>query len=116
MKFAAFHIVKSAFKRYAEDRCGTFAITISYFTVLCAIPLVALFAYISTRVLGDPEIAFRSLNIFSDEFFLTMEPDFFQSIKRLTNEISNLGWYGLVGSLVAGSLLFSNLIYAINFI
>jgi len=116
MKFPVFEILKTTFKRFNEDRCGNFAITISYFALLCAIPLVALFAFITTRILGSSELAFRSLNIFSDEFFIQLDPLFFKRVQYLSRNISNLGWFGLAGSFVAGSFLFSNLIYAINFI
>lgn len=112
----AINIIKITIKRFNEDRCGNFAITISYFALLCSVPLVALFAYISTKILGTSELAFRSLNIFSDEFFAKLDPYFFQRIQVVSRNLSNLGWFGLIGSFVAASFLFSNLIYAINFI
>jgi len=116
MPSSVFNIIKTTFKRFGEDRCGNFSIIISYFTLLCAIPLVALFAFISTKVLGSDEIAFRSLNILSDEFFAQFDPLFFERVQSVSKDISNLGWFGLAGSFVAASLLFSNLIYSINFI
>ncbi len=111
-----FAIARKTFQRFAADRCPNLAITISYFTVLCTIPLVALLTFVSTRVLGNAEIAVRSLNIFSDEFFAQLDPAFFERIQYLSKDISNLGWFGLAGSFIAGSFLFSNLIYSINFI
>ena len=116
MKFPIFEITGTTFKRFNEDRCGNFAIIISYFSVLCFIPLVALFTYITTKILGSSELAFRSLNIFSEEFFAKFDPIFFERIQNISKEITNLGWFGLVGSFIAGSFLFSNLIYSINFI
>lgn len=116
MKFPLFEIVKTTFKRFNEDRCGNFAITISYFALLSALPIVALFAFITTKILGSSELAFRSLNIFSDEFFVHLDPLFFNRVQYLSRNISNLGWFGLVGSFIAASFLFSNLIYSINFI
>lgn len=116
MKFPAFTILSTTIKRFSEDRCGNFAIIISYFAVLCAIPLVALFAFITARIFGGSEIAFRSLNIFSEEFFAQLDPYFFTRIQNLSRNITNLGWFGLAGSFVAASFLFSNLIYSINFI
>lgn len=113
---SAFEVLKITFKRFSEDRCGNFAITISYFTLLCSIPLVILFAFLTTKVLGSSELAFRSLNIFSEEFFATLNPLFFEKIKDLSQNISNLGWFGLVGSFIGASFLFSNLIFSINFI
>jgi len=116
MHDSVFSIVKTTFKRFGEDRCGNFSIIISYFTLLCAIPLVALFAFITTKVLGSAELAFRSLNILSDEFFAQMDPLFFERVQALSKNIGNLGWFGLAGSFIAASFLFSNLIYSINFI
>jgi len=116
MKLPAFEIVKTTIKKFTEDRCGNFAITISYFAVLCSIPLVALFAFATTKILGNPEIASQSLNIFSEEFFAQLDPYFIKQVRYLSQNITNLGWFGLAGSFIAGSFLFSNLIYSINFI
>ena len=116
MRSPVFGILLETTKRFGRDRCGNFAITISYFAVLCSVPLVALFAFITTRILGDPEAAFRSLNIFSEEFFAQLDPYFFNRVQELSRDVTNLGWFGLVGSLIAGSFLFSNLIYSLNFI
>lgn len=115
-KFIVFDILKSTIKKFREDRCGNFAIIISYFALLCSVPLVALFTFLSTKILGDSEIAFRSLNIFSEEFFAQMDPYFFDRIQSLSRQITNLGWFGLVGSFIAASFLFSKIIDAVNFI
>ena len=116
MKFPVFEIIKTTIKKFTEDRCGNFAITISYFAVLCSIPLVALFAFVTTKILGNPEIATQSLNIFSEEFFAQLDPYFIKRVQYLSQNITKLGWFGLAGSFIAGSFLFSNLIYSINFI
>jgi membrane protein len=114
MKHPAFDILRSTFKRFGEDRCGNSAITVSYFALLCAIPLVGLFAFLTTKLLGDSEIAFRSLNILTDEFFAQMDPLFFKRVQSVSRDIANLGWFALGGSFIAASFMFSNLIYAIN--
>ncbi|MEW5902599.1 MAG: YihY/virulence factor BrkB family protein, partial [Acidobacteriota bacterium] len=116
MKPAVFPILRDTFKRFNEDRCWNSAIIISYFAFLSAVPVVALFVYLTTKIIGTSEFALRSLNLFSDEFFAKLDPDFFQKIKDVSENISNLGWFGLVGSLVSASFLFSNLIYSINVI
>jgi membrane protein len=116
MKYPVFEILAETIKKFTRDRCGNFAITISYFAVLCSVPLVALFAFITTRILGDPEAAFHSLNIFSEEFFAKLDPYFFTRVQELSRGVTNLGWFGLAGSIIAGSFLFSNLIYSLNFI
>jgi membrane protein len=116
MKFPVFDIIKTSTQRFHRDKCGNFAITISYFALMCSIPLAALFAYATTKILGSSEIAVRSLDIFSEEFFAQLDPYFFQRVQELSQNITNLGWFGLAGSFIAASFLFSNLIYSINFI
>jgi membrane protein len=111
-----FSILKSTFKRFGEDRCFNFSITVSYFALLCAIPLAGLFIFLTTKILGSAEIAIRSLNILSDEFFAKMDPMFFTRVQVVSRNISNLGWFGFAGSFIAASFLFSNLIHAINVI
>lgn len=114
MAIPLFSIVASSVKRFNEDKCWTSAIVISYFTFLCAIPLIALAAYVTARVLGSSEIVFRGLNIFTDEFFAKLDPGFLTKIRGLGMSVTNLGLFGLGGSFVAASFLFSNLISCMN--
>ena len=116
MSLPVFDIIRVTFKRANEDRIGNHAITISYFALLCSIPVAALFAYVSTKILGDPEFAFRSLNIFSEEFFAQIDPLFLKKVQSVPRYISNLGLFGIIGSFVAASFLFSRLINSVNFI
>lgn len=112
----AFKILAASIKRFNEDRCWTASIVISYFSLLCVVPLVALFYFLGVKVLGSAELLVRSLSILTEEFFARMDPAFFKRLQALGNNLSNLGWFGLVGSLVAASFLFSNLIATINHI
>ncbi len=116
MSFSVFDIIRVTFKRANEDRIGNHAITISYFALLCSIPVAAFFAYVSTKILGNPELAFRSLNIFSEEFFAQIDPLFLEKVQTIPRYISNLGLFGIIGSFVAASFLFSRLINSVNFI
>ena len=116
MKLAVFRILGESFKRFNEDKCWNSAIIISYFAFLCAVPLVALFVFATTKIVGTSELALRSLNLFSDEFFAKLDPSFFKKLQDVSEHLNNLGWFGLVGSLIAASFVFSNLIYTINVI
>ena len=107
-------LVAASFKRFNGDKCWTSAIVISYFSLLCSVPLVALFFAAAGRFLGDSEMALRSLNIFTDEFFAKLDPSFFKSLGNLSSTGSQLGLFGVIGSLVSASFLFSSLITTIN--
>lgn len=109
-----FRILLISFKRFNDDRCWTAAIVISYFALLCIVPLIALFAFLAVKIMGSSELFFRSLNIFTEEFFARMDPAFFKKLQALGGNISNLGWFGILGSLISASFLFSNLISSIN--
>mgnify|MGYP005849578017 CR=1 FL=1 len=114
MSLAVFTILRDTFKRFNDDKCWNFAIIISYFAFLCAVPIVSLFIYATTKLVGSSEFALRSLNLFSDEFFAKLDPSFFVRLQDVSQNIRNLGWFGLIGSLISASFLFSNLIYTIN--
>jgi len=114
MSGSFFKIVWTSFKRFNDDRCWTAAIVISYFALLCIVPLVALFAFLMVKILGSSEILFRSLNIFTEEFFARMDPAFFKKLQALGQNVNDLGWFGILGSLISASFLFSNLITALN--
>jgi len=111
-----FKLLGTTFKRFNDDRCFNHSIVISYFTLMCAVPLVALFAWAATKIMGDYEMAVRSLNLFTEDFFAKFDISFFTKLSGISKNIGNLGWFGLVGSLIAGSFLFSTLINSINLI
>ena len=116
MAFPAPALVAASFRRFNADKCWTSAVVISYFSLLCAVPLVALFFWAAARFLGDTEMALRSLNIFTDEFFARLDPSFFKGLGALSETVGRLGLFGIVGSLVSASFLFSSLIAAVNHI
>ena len=107
-------LVGTTFKRFNSDNCFAYSIIISYFTLMCAVPLLALFAWVTTKVMGSAELAARSLNVFTEDFFAKYDPSFFQKLSGVSENLGNLGWFGLVGSFIAASFLFANLINAIN--
>jgi len=111
-----FRILTASFRRFNGDKCWTSAIVISYFALLCSVPLIALFFTATARFLGDTEMALRSLNIFTDEFFARLDPGFFKSLQALSGSVGKLGLFGVIGSLVAASFLFSTLITTLNHI
>ena len=45
-----FQILGTTFKRFNEDRCFNHSIVISYLCLLCAIPLIALFAQSGAQI------------------------------------------------------------------
>ena len=106
----------ASFRRFNEDKCWTSAVVISYFSLLCSVPLIALFFAAAAGFLGDTEMALRSLNIFTDEFFARLDPAFFKSLGNLSGAVGQLGLFGVVGSLVSASFLFSSLISTVNHI
>jgi len=109
-----FRLLGTTFKRFAVDGCFGYAIIISYFTLMSAVPLLALFVWVATKLMGNSEIAVRSLNLFTEDFFAEFDPSFFQRLSDVSDNLGNLGWFGLVGSFIAASFLFANLIAAIN--
>ncbi len=109
-----FKLLGTTFQRFDKDQCFRHSVVISYFALMCAVPLIALAAFVATNVLGNADMALRGLNIFTEDFFIKFDPAFFQKLKDVSQHTANLGWFGIIGSLIGASFLFSNLIYAVN--
>jgi len=114
MSAPVFRILGETFRRFDRNRCFQYSIIISYFALMCAVPLLALFAWVTARFMGNSEIAVRSLNVFTEDFFAKFSPSFFSKMAAVADNLDQLGWIGIIGSLIAASLLFSNLIRIIN--
>jgi membrane protein len=114
MTSSTLSLLAASFRRFNRDKCWTSAIVITYFALLCAVPVTALFFAIAGRFLGDTEVALRSLNIFTDEFFARQDPSFFKSLGDLSGAAGDLGLFGVIGSFISASFLFSTLISTIN--
>jgi len=114
MAHPIFRLLGETFQRFDRDRCFQYSIVISYFALMCAVPLLALFAWVTARFMGNSEIAVRSLNLFTEDFFAKFSPSFFGKMADVASHLDQLGWIGLIGSLIAASFLFSNLIRVIN--
>jgi membrane protein len=114
MAAPVFRILGETIRRFDRDRCFQYSIIISYFALMCAVPLLALFAWVTARFMGNSEIAVRSLNVFTEDFFAKFSPSFFGKMAAVADNLDQLGWIGIVGSLIAASLLLSNLIRIIN--
>jgi len=116
MVHTLFRLLGESFKRFNDDHCFGHSIIISYFTLMCAVPLLALFAWVTSKFLGSAEIAVRSLNIFTEDFFARFDPVFFTRLGDIAKNTSSLGLFGIVGSIISGGFLFGNLINAVNII
>ncbi len=114
MAAPVFQVIIASLKRFNDDRCFRHAVVISYFALLCAVPLLALLAFVANQFLGDVGMAVHSLHLFSQDFFAKLDPTFFDRLDIVIDNATNLGWFGLLGSFIAGSFLFSNLIFAIK--
>ncbi len=101
-------------RRFNEDKCWTAAIVISYFSLLCVVPVLALFFFLSTNLIGGTEIALRSLNLFTDAFFAHLDPEFLKNLAGLHKNIASLGLFGLIGSVISASFLFASVISTLN--
>jgi len=111
-----FQTLAESNRRFNRDKCWTAAVVISYFVLLSIVPVLALFFFISSKLVGGTEIALRSLNLFTDEFFARLDPEFFHKLAGLYSNISSLGIFGIVGSAISASFLFANLISTLNVI
>ncbi len=109
-----FSILKETTKRFYKDRCPDKAAIISYYSLLAALPMLGVLLFVVTKSFSSEDLIFKTLHLFTKDFFTRLDPTFFDKTKYLAKVFSKMGLYGLIASLVIAFYLFSKVIKTIN--
>ncbi len=107
-----FNIWKRARAHKIDDLAGI----ISYYSLWASVPLAGFLLYLSTYIISSSEKVINDLNIFSQEFFSTINPRFFMNMKIYAHKIKEFGIIGIYLALVFGIMLISKIITAIQIV
>ncbi len=106
--------LKKLFRRLAKHRIDDKAAIISYYALWASVPLAGFLLYISTYIIGSSEKVINDLNLFSQEFFSSINPRFFTNMKIYASKIKEVGVLGIYLAVVLGLMLISRVISAIQ--
>ncbi len=106
--------LKEIWKRSRAHRIDDLAAIISYYALWASVPLAGFLLYLSTYFIGSSEKIINDLNIFSQEFFSTINPRFFMNMKIYASKIKEVGIAGIYLAVVLGIMLISKIISAIQ--
>jgi len=108
--------VKEVWKRARKHRIDDLAAIISYYALWASVPLAGFILYVATYFIGSSEKIINDLNIFSQEFFSTINPRFFMNMKIYASKIKEVGIVGIYLAIVLGIMLVSKIITSIQII
>lgn len=106
--------LKESWKRFSNERSADLSAIISFYILLAAIPTTGLFGFIISKIMGSDIALFRSIYIFSNGYFTTLDPNFFVKIRYLIKSIEKLGWLGIFFSIPIGIVVFTKITQGIN--
>ncbi len=106
--------LKKLFRRLSRHHIDDKAAIISYYALWASVPLAGFLLYISTYIIGSSEKVINDLNLFSQEFFSSINPRFFTNMKIYASKIREVGVLGIYLAVVLGIMLISKVISAIQ--
>ena len=106
--------LKALYRRISRHRIDDKAAIISYYALWASVPLAGFLLYISTYIIGSSERVINDLNLFSQEFFSSINPRFFTNMKIYASKIKEVGILGIYLAVVLGIMLISKVISAIQ--
>ncbi len=109
-----FSILRETTKRFYKDNCPDRAAIISYYSLLAALPMLGVLLFLVTKFFSSEDLIFKTLHLFTKDFFTRLDPTFFDKTQYLAKVFSKMGLYGLIASLGLAFFLFSKIIQTIN--
>ncbi len=106
--------LKAFYRRIAKHRIDDKAAIISYYALWASVPLAGFLLYLSTYIIGSSERVINDLNLFSQEFFSSINPRFFTNMKIYASRIKEVGILGIYLAVVLGIMFISKIISAIQ--
>ena len=106
--------LKALYRRISKHRIDDKAAIISYYALWASVPLAGFLLYLSTYIIGSSESVINDLNLFSQDFFSSINPRFFTNMKIYASKIKEVGILGIYLAVVLGIMLISKVISAIQ--
>ena len=117
MRFRDFHILKNSwlaikefFKEGGLDKCSILA----YYSIFSSLFLLTFFTFLFTRLLGDPDLALKSIFPFSPEFFTNISPEIFTKAAEVSGKLREIGIVGIALSSILGFLVIMKIVHFVN--
>lgn len=106
--------LKESWRRFSNERSDDLSAIISFYILLAAIPTTGLVGFVISKIMGSDIALFRSIYIFSNGYFTSLDPNFFVKIRYLIKSIEKLGWLGILFSIPIGIVVFTKITQGIN--
>jgi membrane protein len=117
MRLKEFNILKNlwqALKQFFQEGGLDKISILAYYSIFSFLFLLTFFTFLFTRILGNPELAFKSIYPFSPDFFSKISPDIFQRAGEISTRLKEIGLFGILFSAVLGFLVIMKIVHYIN--
>lgn len=102
--------LKQFFKEDGLDKSSILA----YYSIISTLFLLTFFTFLFTRLLGNPDIALKSMYPFSPDFFSKISPDIFKKAEEISTKLTELGIIGILFSLLLSFLVIKKIVQYVN--
>lgn len=108
------NVFRESWRKFSNERSDDLSAIISFYILLAAIPSTGLLGFIVSNIIGSDMELFRSIYLFSNGYFTSLDPNFFVKIRYLIKNIEKLGWLGIFFSVPLGIVVFTKITSGIN--
>ncbi|MCC6848232.1 MAG: YihY/virulence factor BrkB family protein [Deltaproteobacteria bacterium] len=106
--------LRNAAQRFYADGCPTLAAAISFYALLSLIPVLFLVIAVAGYVIGSSQDTYGAVLRWVREFIPHLSDDFTRNLESVVQNRGRLSWLGLGALIIAASLVFQAIEFALD--
>jgi membrane protein len=117
MRLKEMHILKNiwvAFRQFFKEDGLDKSSVLAYYSIISTLFLLTFFTFLFTKLLGNPDIALKSMYPFSPDFFSKVSPEIFRRAEEISAKLTEIGILGVLFSLLLSFLVIKKIVQYVN--
>ncbi|MCK4764430.1 MAG: YihY/virulence factor BrkB family protein [Candidatus Aminicenantes bacterium] len=117
MRLKELNILKNlwiALKQFFNEDGLDKSSVLAFYSIISTLFLLTFFTFLFTKLLGDPDIAIKSMYPFSPDFFSKISPEIFDKAEEISTKLREIGIIGILFSFFLSFFIIKKIVQFVN--